>query len=107
VGSLFSATFIFLAYIALFVAAIACVVVCVLKGKVWMAVAGCALAVPTFGCGVVMLAIGAIRVAKPGSRWALRRYPDDSFKQKLAAGRFPKEALVQHVMARAEAEAGT
>jgi hypothetical protein len=54
-----------------------------------------------------MLAIGAIRVAKPGSRWALRRYANDPFKQKLAAGRFPKEAIVQSFMAQAETEAGT
>jgi hypothetical protein len=98
---------IFLAYVGLFVGVVVCTVICVLKGKVWMAVGGLALAGPTFGCGAIMLAIGAIRVAKPGSRWALRRYADDPFKQKLAAGRFPKEAIVQSFMAQAETEAGT
>jgi hypothetical protein len=98
---MFTATFVLLAYVALFVGVVVCAVICVLKGKSWMAVAGCALAVPTFGAGVLVLAIGAVRVAKPGSRWALRRYVNDPFKRKLAEVRFPKEALRQSMVAEA------
>jgi hypothetical protein len=47
-------------------------VICLLKGKTWMGVIGVYI-------GVVALA-GAIRVARPGSRWARRRYPDGSKK---------------------------
>jgi hypothetical protein len=98
---LFTSGSVLLAYVALFVAVVVFTVICVLKGKTWMAVAGWALTVLTFGSGVLVLAIGAVRVAKPGSRWALRRYANVPFKQKLAEVRFPKEALRQSMVAEA------
>jgi hypothetical protein len=47
------------------------------------------------GLGAVLLVVGAVRIAKPDSRWAVRRYAGNPFKQQLAKLRFPKEALRQ------------
>jgi hypothetical protein len=54
-------------------------VVCLLKGKVWTGV---------LGIYVSLIAIvGAIRLARPGSVWARRRYPDGSKKLAKALAR--------------------
>jgi hypothetical protein len=65
---------------------IACTVICVQKGKTWIAVCGWALTLLAFIPGVAVLVVEAVRSA-PGSRWALRRYADDPFKQQLALSR--------------------
>lgn len=54
-------------------------VICLLKGKTWCGVIGIYI-------GLIAL-IGAIRLARPGSPWARRRYPDDSWKLARAIAR--------------------
>ena len=73
--------------LALLAGMIACTVICVQKGKTWIAVCGWVLTLLAFIPGVAVLVVGAVRIAKPGSRWALRRYADDPFKQQLALSR--------------------
>ena len=53
--------------------------ICLLKGKVWSGVIGVYI-------GLFAL-VGAIRVARPGSLWARRRYPEDSRKLAKAIAR--------------------
>jgi hypothetical protein len=55
-----------LAYVA---GLLACAVICWLKGKPWLAVLG------LISSGIFVL-LGAIRLAKPGSHWALKYGPD-------------------------------
>lgn len=54
-------------------------VICLLKGKTWSGVIGIYI-------GLIAL-IGAIRLARPGSPWARRRYPDGSRKLTKAIAR--------------------
>jgi len=54
-------------------------VICLLKGKVWCGVIGVYI-------GVIAL-IGAVRLARPGSPWARRRYPPGSRKLARATAR--------------------
>jgi hypothetical protein len=54
-------------------------VICLLKGKVWCGVIGVYI-------GLIAL-VGAIRLARPGSPWARRRYPEGSRKMARAAAR--------------------
>jgi hypothetical protein len=56
-------------------------VCCLLKGKYWFCVIG-------IFFGIVWL-VGAIRLAKPNSRWARRYGPEKLYESKR---RFPKEA---------------
>lgn len=58
--------------------------ICILKGKVVMGVAG--MLFPFVGL------IGAIRLAKPGSPWATRRYPPGSKKLARAEARFGRHS---------------
>ncbi|HEX4090218.1 MAG TPA: hypothetical protein VHZ33_16015 [Trebonia sp.] len=60
-------------------------VICLLKGKVITGVIGIAV-------GVVAL-VGAIRLAKPGSWWAVRRYPARPRRAARAAGRYNQRRL--------------
>jgi hypothetical protein len=55
------------------------VVVCLMKGKMWCGVLGVYI-------GLIGL-IGAIRLARPGSLWARRRYPPESRKMARAVAR--------------------
>lgn len=73
-----------LGVLALLAGMIACTVICVQKGKTWIAVCGWVLTLLAVVPGVVVLVAGAARIAKPGSRWALRQYADDPVKQQLA-----------------------
>ena len=54
-------------------------VICLLKGKIWCGVIGIYIGLLAF--------IGAIRLARPGSPWARRRYPDGSRKLTKAIAR--------------------
>jgi hypothetical protein len=54
-------------------------VICLLKGKTWTGVIGIYIGLFAF--------IGAIRLARPGSPWARRRYPDGSQKLTKATTR--------------------
>lgn len=81
-----------LAFLVVVAGLIVSTVIAVQKGKIWMAVCGWLLAVPLGGLGLVLVVIAAIRIAKPGSRWALRRYADDPDRQTLAQVRFPKSS---------------
>jgi len=56
-------------------------VVCIQKGKPGMVLAGLLLTPITF--------VGACRVAKPNSSWALKNYPPDSANYQLAHFRHP------------------
>jgi hypothetical protein len=58
-------------------------VICVMKGKPWFAAIG----VLVFG---IFSIVGAIRLAKPTSRWAWR-YDERTMAESMR--RFPKEAL--------------
>jgi hypothetical protein len=60
-------------------------VICLLKGKVMTAVIGIVI-------GVVAL-IGAIRLAKPGSWWALRRYAARPRRASRAARRYDQRGM--------------
>lgn len=77
-----------LAYIAL-------VAVCLFKGKTFTALAG--VFVP------FVLPIGAVRLARPGSPWAVSRYGRNPKKQQRAAARYrptaPHEKARQRVLA--------
>jgi hypothetical protein len=77
-----------LAYIAL-------IAVCLLKGKMFTALAG--VLVP------VVLPIGAVRLARPGSPWAVIRYGGNPAKQQRAWARYrptsPHERARQRVLA--------
>jgi hypothetical protein len=64
--------------------ALGCSAMAVMKGKVFMGVAGM-LVLPV---GV----IGAIRLAKPGSPWARRRYEPDGTKLALATARYARHS---------------
>jgi hypothetical protein len=66
--------------VAWLLVALACSVVCLFKGKVLTGVLG--VFVPVVGW------IGAVRVAKPDSWWARRRYPSDSRRRRRAERRF-------------------
>ncbi len=60
-------------------------VICFLKGKLWTGV---------FGCFVpVVAAVGALRLARPGSPWA-RRYRDNPGKRERAERRDQREAAM-------------
>ena len=63
------------------------VVVCLLKGKVWCGVLGVYI-------GLIAL-VGAIRLARPGSLWARRRYPPGS--RKMARARAREQRYAQPV----------
>ena len=63
------------------------VVVCLLKGKVWSCVLGVYV-------GLIAL-VGAIRLARPGSPWARRRYPPGS--RKMARARAREQRYAQPV----------
>ena len=54
-------------------------IICLLKGKVWLGVIGIYIGLFAF--------IGAIRLARPGSPWARRRYADGSRKLARAIAR--------------------
>jgi hypothetical protein len=54
-------------------------VICLLKGKIWFGVIGIYIGLLAF--------IGAVRLARPGSPWARRRYPDGSKKLTKAIAR--------------------
>jgi hypothetical protein len=77
-----------LAYVAL-------IAVCLVKGKPFAALAG--VLVP------IILPIGAVRLARPGSPWAMIRYGRDTRKHQRAVARFrstaPHEKLRQRVLA--------
>lgn len=60
---------------------ITCLVITILKGKYWFAAIGILLHPLWY--------IGAVRLAKPGSRWA-RRYDED--KRRASIARFPADA---------------
>jgi hypothetical protein len=60
-------------------------VICLLKGKVITGVIGIVI-------GVVAL-VGAIRLAKPGSWWAVRRYPNRPRRADRAARRYDQRRL--------------
>lgn len=69
------------------VAVVISVGICAAKGKPWLAIAGVLLS-PAWSC------VGAIRLAKPGSRWAGRYY--DSDKLAYSRRRFPDLAPLPH-----------
>ena len=76
--------------IAVFIlVAIVPVVLCLLKGKIWTGVIG--LFVPT------LAVIGAIRLARPNSPWARRRYP--TRPKKLAKAQHREARLNAHTIA--------
>jgi hypothetical protein len=56
------------------------IVVCLLKGKTFTALAGALFP--------VVLPIGAVRLARPGSPWAVVRYRSDTGKQQRASRRY-------------------
>ncbi|GMA21760.1 hypothetical protein [Arsenicicoccus piscis] len=62
---------------------LALVVVCILKGKLSLGLVGLFLPVLAF--------VGAIRLAKPGSWWANRRYPPGGGKDRASRERFGPE----------------
>ena len=68
------------AYALSVVAHMACAVVCFLKGKVATGMVG--IVVP------VVAAVGAVRLAKPSSSWARRRYADRPRRRARAEARF-------------------
>jgi hypothetical protein len=59
----------------------ACCVICFEKGKPWFGALGFFVAGP-------FAWIGAIRLAKPGSRWYRRRYEHEPWKQEESRRRF-------------------
>ena len=61
---------------ALIALSLACAVVAAVKGKLVTAIIG--VLVP------IVAITGAVRIARPNSPWAKRRYPDGSAKQKRA-----------------------
>ncbi len=63
-------------------------VICALKGKVWMVVFG--LVIPIVG------PVGAIRLGSPTSPWGRRRYKEGSKKLKRAQGRWAKVEARRH-----------
>src|SRR5215208_1384092 len=68
---------------AAFLAVILLSLVNIFKGKYWFSLLGLV-------TGLVIVVIGAIRLAKPDSAWARRFYPAE--KMKLAIERFPEHA---------------
>ena len=63
------------------------IVVCFQKGKPWMGLCGLPIGLLAY--------IGAIRIAKPDSKWARERYANDRDPLKLAIARrrFPEAAI--------------
>jgi hypothetical protein len=80
-----------LAYVAL-------IVVCLLKGKTFTALAGVVMP--------LVLPIGALRLARPGSPWAVIRYRRNSDKQQRAAARFRPSAAHEKTRQRVLAALG-
>ena len=63
-------------------------IVAVQKGKTTMMILGWVLCTP-------LIVIAAIRIAKPNSGWATRKYKQvDPMKWHVSVSRFPKEAYV-------------
>jgi hypothetical protein len=62
-------------------------IICLLKGKAWCGVIGVYI-------GLIAL-VGAIRLARPGSPWARRRYPAGS--RKLARATAREQRYWRHV----------
>jgi hypothetical protein len=65
-----------------------------LKGKWWFALWAL---IVTSGLGTILGTVGAIRLAKPGSRWARKRYGDEKMAESLQRfgdkkGAFPGSA---------------
>jgi hypothetical protein len=77
---------------------VAFIAVCLLKGKTFTALAG--VVVP------VVLPIGAVRLARPGSPWALIRYRGNPAKQQRAAARFRPSAAHERARQRVLASLG-
>jgi hypothetical protein len=80
-----------LAYVAL-------IVVCLLKGKTFTALAGVVMP--------LVLPVGALRLARPGSPWAVIRYRRNSGKQQRAAARFRPSAAHEKTRQRVLAALG-
>jgi hypothetical protein len=80
-----------LAYVAL-------IAVCLLKGKTFTALAGVIMP--------VVLPIGAVRLARPGSPWAVIRYRRNPDKQQRAAARFRPSAAHERTRQRVLAALG-
>jgi hypothetical protein len=74
------------------------IAVCLLKGKTFTALAG--VVVP------VVLPIGAVRLARPGSPWASIRYRGNPAKQQRAAARFRPSAAHERARQRVLASLG-
>ena len=66
-----------------------CTVIGAQKGKGTMMVCGWLFFTP-------LLVIGAIRIAKPNSKWAREKYTFDPMKSEMSKMRFPKEWLVMN-----------
>jgi len=66
-----------------------CTVIGVQKGKGAMMLVGWLIFSP-------LIVIGAIRIAKPNSKWAREKYTFDTVKQEISKMRFPKEWLVMN-----------
>jgi hypothetical protein len=73
-------------YLAAFVVNVVCAAICFEKGKTWTAVLGFFLFGPA-------LYVGAIRLAKPNSKWACK-YEGHPWKMKMSLDRFPKERMI-------------
>ncbi len=67
---------------------IAPVVICFVKGKRMMAIAGLLFIIPVVGLYFILIpTVGAIRIAKPNSWWARHNYPPNGTKMQTAIAR--------------------